>query len=85
MGIVMGRAMEDIEALGFEEALKELEQIVRSLESGEGKLDDAIQSYERGAALKKHCETKLAEAKNRVEKITFSNDGGPVTAPADVG
>ena len=54
----MGRAIEDIEALGFEDALNELEQIVRSLESGEGKLDDAIHSYERGAALKKHCETK---------------------------
>ena len=81
----MGRAIEDIEALGFEDALNELEQIVRSLESGEGKLDDAIQSYERGAALKKHCETKLAEAKNRIEKITFSSDGSAVTAPADNG
>jgi len=81
----MGRAIEDIEALGFEDALNELEQIVRSLESGEGKLDDAIHSYERGAALKKHCETKLVEAKNRIEKITFSNDGSAVTAPADIG
>lgn len=81
----MSGATKDIEALGFEDALNELEQIVRSLESGEGKLDDAIQSYERGAALKKHCETKLAEAKNRIEKISFSNDGGATTAPADIG
>tara|TARA_Y100000588_G_C13978234_1_gene805999 strand:+ start:557 stop:802 length:246 start_codon:yes stop_codon:yes gene_type:complete len=81
----MSGATKDIEALGFEDALNELEQIVRSLESGEEKLDDAIQSYERGAALKKHCETKLAEAKNRIEKISFSNDGGATTAPADIG
>ena len=75
----------DIEALGFEDALNELEQIVRSLESGEGKLDDAIKSYERGAALKKHCEARLAEAKNRIEKISFTNKGGATTAPADIG
>ena len=75
----------DIEALGFEDALNELEQIVRSLEAGEGKLDDAIQSYERGAALKKHCEAKLAEAKNRIEKILFSSNGSATIAPADIG
>ena len=81
----MSGARKDIKALGFEEALNELEQIVRSLETGEGKLDDAIQSYERGAALKKHCEEKLAEAKNRIEKILFSSDGGARIAPADIG
>ena len=81
----MSGATKDFETLGFEDALNELEQIVRSLESGEGKLDDAIESYERGAALKKHCETKLAEAKNRIEKISFTGDGGAITAPADIG
>ncbi|NKB59292.1 MAG: exodeoxyribonuclease VII small subunit [Alphaproteobacteria bacterium] len=81
----MDGATEDIEKLGFEDALNELEQIVRSLESGEGKLDDAIASYERGAALKKHCETKLAEAKNRVEKISFTGNGGAETAPTNIG
>jgi exodeoxyribonuclease VII small subunit len=81
----MSGAPEDIEKLGFEDALNELEQIVRSLESGEGKLDDAIASYERGAALKKHCESKLAEAKNRIEKISFAGNGGAETAPADIG
>ena len=81
----MSGARTDIKALGFEEALNELEQIVRSLETGEGKLDDAIQSYERGAALKKHCEEKLAEAKNRIDKILFSSDGGATIAPADIG
>jgi exodeoxyribonuclease VII small subunit len=81
----MSGASDEIENLGFEEALNELEQIVRSLESGEGKLDDAIASYERGAALKKHCESKLAEAKTRIEKISFTGNGGAETAPADIG
>lgn len=81
----MTGAKTDIETLGFEDALNELEQIVRTLESGEGKLDDAIESYERGAALKKHCETKLAKAKNRIEKISFTGDGGARTAPAEIG
>ncbi|MSO72038.1 MAG: exodeoxyribonuclease VII small subunit [Rhodospirillaceae bacterium] len=60
----------DIAALGFEDAMKELERIVRDLESGQVKLDDAVKAYERGAALKRHCEAKLAEARAKVEKIT---------------
>ncbi len=62
----------DIAALGFEEAMKELERIVRDLESGQVKLDDAVKAYERGAALKKHCEAKLTDARAKVEKITGS-------------
>lgn len=61
---------QDIAAMGFEEAMKELEDIVRKLESGQVKLDDAVKAYERGAALKKHCEGKLADARTKVEKIT---------------
>lgn len=61
---------EDLSALGFEEAMKELEKIVRDLESGQVRLDDAVKAYERGAALKKHCEAKLADARAKVEKIT---------------
>ncbi len=60
----------DIAALGFEDAMKELERIVRELESGQVKLDDAVKAYERGTALKSHCESKLAEARMKVEKIT---------------
>lgn len=60
----------DIAALGFEEAMKELEIIVKQLESGQVKLDQAVQHYERGTALKAHCESKLAEARTKVEKIT---------------
>ena len=74
---------QDIAKLGFEDALKELEDIVRALESGDGKLDDAIASYERGAALKKHCEGKLAEAKNRIERISFADDNAATTEPID--
>ena len=67
----------DITKLSFEDALKELENIVRGLESGETSLDHSIQAYERGAALRKHCEAKLSEAKARVEKITLGSDGQP--------
>ena len=52
----------DVSKMSFEDALAELEQIVRGLEGGQQKLEDAITAYERGAALRKHCETKLAEA-----------------------
>jgi len=76
---------EDIRTLGFEDALKELEEIVRALESGDGKLDDAISSYERGAALKKHCEGKLAEARNRIERISFADDNAATTEPLEIG
>jgi exodeoxyribonuclease VII small subunit len=72
----------DIVVMSFEEALAELEQIVKRLEEGKGKLDDAIDSYERGAQLKQHCETKLSEAQGRVDKIVRSPDGSLATEPA---
>ena len=65
----------DIAALSFEDALAALEAIVRGLESGQQKLEDAIGAYERGAALKKHCEAKLAEAEARVQAIVARADG----------
>ncbi|MCW9034403.1 MAG: exodeoxyribonuclease VII small subunit [Rhodospirillales bacterium] len=74
----------DIAAMSFEEALAELETIVRQLENGQGKLDDSIQAYERGAELKKHCETKLKEAKAKVEKISLNADGVATAQPVDV-
>ncbi len=70
----------DIQKLGFEEAMKELEGIVKALESGNVKLDEAVKAYERGAALRKHCESKLADARMKVEKIT---GGGKGTEPFD--
>ncbi|HTP83003.1 MAG TPA: exodeoxyribonuclease VII small subunit [Alphaproteobacteria bacterium] len=74
----------DVAKLGFEEALKELEDIVRDLEGGKGKLDDAIRSYERGAALKRHCENKLAEAQMRIDKIMLGTNGEVKAEPTDL-
>jgi exodeoxyribonuclease VII small subunit len=71
----------DVAKLNFEEALGELEKLVRQLEDGKAKLDDAITFYERGAALRGHCEAKLREAQARIEKISIGADGKPATAP----
>jgi len=65
----------DIAAMSFENALAELESIVRGLEEGKGNLEGAIGAYERGAALKRHCERKLNEAKAKVDKISIGPDG----------
>jgi exodeoxyribonuclease VII small subunit len=72
----------DIAAMSFEDALAELEGIVRRLEGGQVKLDDAIQSYERGAQLKRHCEKKLNEAQQRVDRIVIGPEGVVSTEPA---
>jgi exodeoxyribonuclease VII small subunit len=72
----------DIAAMSFEDALAELEQIVRRLEGGQVKLDEAILSYERGAQLKRHCERKLNEAQQRVDRIVIGPDGTVSTEPA---
>ena len=61
--------------LSFEEALKELEEIVNSLERGDVSLEDAIQAYETGSMLKNQCEKRLKEAKMKVEKIQSSQNG----------
>ena len=71
----------NIAALSFEDALAELEAIVRNLEQGEGKLDEAIDAYERGAALKRHCEAKLKEAQARIDRIVIADDGAVATEP----
>ena len=73
-----------LETLNFETALSELEGIVRSLESGKAPLEESIEAYERGIALKNHCETKLAEARLKIEKITLSPDGAVKTQPFDI-
>ena len=73
-----------IEGMSFEDALAELEGIVQRLERGDGKLDDAIGAYERGVALKRHCEGKLREAQAKIEKIGLAPDGGVKTSPADI-
>lgn len=80
-----GLGGKDIAAMSFEDALAELETIVRELEDGRIKLDAAISAYERGARLKAHCEKKLAEAKAKVEKISLGPSGPEGVEPADVG
>jgi exodeoxyribonuclease VII small subunit len=64
-------SMQDI---SFEQALKKLENIVHSLESGETALEDSIQIYEEGITLKKICEDKLKAARLRVDQITLDGD-----------
>ena len=71
----------DIAGMSFEDALAELDRIVRDLEAGQGKLDVAISSYERGALLKAHCEAKLRDAEAKVERIAKAADGSLVAEP----
>ena len=72
---------QDISGLTFEDALAELERIVKGLEGGQQKLEDAITAYERGALLRHHCETKLAEAEARVQAIVQRADGSLALRP----
>ena len=80
----MADDMTDISALSFEEALRELEDVVHKLESGEVALDASITLYERGEALRKHCQARLDAAQARIEKIVQGPDGSPAgTQPFD--
>lgn len=76
----------DIKGLSFEVALKELEGIVGKLERGDVELEESIANYERGEALRAHCDSLLKKAEAKVEKITLDSDGTPAgTEPLDVG
>jgi exodeoxyribonuclease VII small subunit len=59
----------------FETALKELEEIVRNMESGSTKLEDSLKNYEKGVKLAKICEDRLKEAKTKLEKISVNANG----------
>ena len=74
-----------VEELSFEAALKELEGIVSRLEQGEVDLEDSIVLYERGQALKGHCEKKLKAAESRLEKIVHGANGAIGSEPVDLG
>ena len=75
-----------VSKMSFEDAMKELETDVGQLESGDVPLEDSIKLYERGAALKEHCQKKLAEAEEKVAKITLDADGTPKgTEAVDLG
>lgn len=66
---------DDIAAMTFEDALRSLEDVVRKLESGEVPLDDSITLYERGEALRRHCQARLDAASARIERIVAGPDG----------
>ncbi|MGR3490690.1 MAG: exodeoxyribonuclease VII small subunit [Shimia sp.] len=73
-----------VEDMTFEEAMRELEGVVGQLERGDVALEDSIALYERGAALKAHCEAKLKAAEEKVAAIRLNAEGEPVgTAPLD--
>jgi exodeoxyribonuclease VII small subunit len=66
-----------ITALSFEAAMGELETIVRRLESGDVNLEESVALYERGHALRAHCEARLAAAQARIEQVSLGADGRP--------
>lgn len=71
-------------SLTFEQALAELETIVRTLEQGTAPLDKSIELYQRGDALKRQCEARLKAAQARIEQISLGPDGTPsATRPFD--
>lgn len=78
----MAKSSNDPSSLSFEKALAELEAIVKQLEEGKVELEESIALYERGAALKAHCEGKLKAAQERIEKIVVSADGSIKAEPA---
>ena len=67
----------DLQTISFEDALRELESIVAALETGDVSLDDAIGAFERGTALKAHCQARLEEARMKVEQLRLPADGSP--------
>lgn len=71
----MAETHQDIAKMSFEQAMHELEEIVRRLESGQGELETSIADYTRGTALKTHCQKKLEAARLKVEKIIKKSDG----------
>ena len=73
----------NLEEITFEDALSKLENLVRELEAGKIKLDDAVASYEQAVALKNFCEKKLNDAKLKIEKIELSPNGNITLTPLD--
>jgi len=84
-GASLTASNDDIAAMSFESALKELEQVVDQLEKGTVGLEESIAIYTRGEALKARCNALLENAEQRIEKITLGTDGRPTgTEPLDV-
>ncbi|WP_427968377.1 exodeoxyribonuclease VII small subunit [Altererythrobacter sp.] len=80
----MDEGTSDISQMSFEQALCALEEIVQQLESGSVPLDKSIELYERGEALRKHCQARLDAAQQRIERIVTDRSGNPTgTEPLD--
>lgn len=79
----MTETQDDIKAMSFEAALAELESIVGQLERGDVELEKSIAIYERGAALRAHCEQRLKDAQLKVDRIVLGPDGQVGTEPAE--
>ena len=80
----MGDVGQDIGASTFEDVLRAWEEVVRTREGGEVPFDEPIDLYERGGALRMHCEARLDAAQARIEKIVAGPDGAPArTEPFD--
>ncbi len=80
----MAEEQSQISEMSFEQALRELEGVVRRLESGDVPLDESITLYERGEELRKACQSRLDAAQARIEKIVAGTDGTPAgTQPFD--
>lgn len=75
-------AATDIASLSFEAAMGELENIVRRLESGDVGLEESVTLYERGHALRQHCESRLTAAQARIEQVSLGSDGRPTGTKA---
>ena len=77
-------AADDLSAMSFETALRALDNVVQRLESGDVPLDESISLYERGEALRRHCQARIDAAQARIEKIVVGADGAPAgTRPLD--
>jgi exodeoxyribonuclease VII small subunit len=75
--MAMAKPVAEIKELTFERALKELESIVERLEKGAVELEESIAIYERGEALREHCDRLLKQAEAKVEKLTLGPSGAP--------
>lgn len=84
MDLAMSEPPADIASMSFETALQELESIVEQLERGEVELEKSIAMYERGAALKAHCEARLKDAQLKVDKIVIGADGQASAEPTEL-
>ncbi len=79
----MAKVSAQIASLSFEEALKQLEEIVRRIEAGEVPLEQAIEDYTRGTELSRHCQRKLEDARLKVEKLSVRPDGSLTVEPLE--